>query len=370
MINGGDFFLSAFSLMYVNFGRHNFTVMINRRKFIQSSAELSAGLLLAKKIFSGPSVTDAKGNPIVISTWAPNVKANEAAWEVLGAGGRALDAVVKGVQVPEADPKDTSVGYGGYPDRDGRVTLDSCVMDEFGNCGAVMAIEYIMHPVLVARLVMEKTPHVQLVGDGALQFALSQGFKKENLLTPVSEKAWKDWLKTSKYDPNLTTEEIKKRIDENPGHKEQPYPWPSPVLNHDTIGMVALDANGNLGGACTTSGLAFKMHGRVGDSPIIGAGLFVDNEVGAASSTGMGEEVVKICGSHVVVEAMRHGMSPEAACKEAVKRVVKNGKDKFDVAFLAVNKKGEHGGFSTKKGFTYCVTTKEGTKVITSKSWF
>jgi N4-(beta-N-acetylglucosaminyl)-L-asparaginase len=345
--------------------------MINRRKFIESSAQLSAAVVLTKKIFPVAEIEDVKGNPIVISTWAPNVKANQAAWEVLGKAGRALDAVVTGVQVPEADPNDTSVGYGGYPDRDGRVTLDSCVMDESGNCGAVMAIEYVVHPVLVARLVMEKTPHVQLVGDGAFQFALSQGFKKENLLTPGSEKAWKEWLKTSNYDPNRTTDDIKRKInDESPGHQEEPYPWPSAALNHDTIGMVALDANGNLGGACTTSGLAFKMHGRVGDSPIIGAGLFVDNEIGAASSTGMGEEVVKICGSHVVVEAMRHGMSPEAACKEAVRRVVKNSKDKYDVAFLAINKKGEHGGFSVKKGFTYCVTTKDGTKVITSKSWF
>jgi N4-(beta-N-acetylglucosaminyl)-L-asparaginase len=363
--------LSAVSLIYVNFGGYNITVMLNRRKFLQSSAELSAGLLLAKKIFYPSSIAEVKGKPIVVSTWAPNVKANAAAWEILGKGGRALDAVVKGVQVPEADPKDNSVGYGGYPDRDGRVTLDSCVMDEFGNCGAVMAIEHIMHPVLVARLVMEKTPHVQLAGDGALQFALEQGFKKENLLTPESEKAWRQWLKTSKYDPNFIPEEIKKKSgDDNPGHKEEPYPWPSAVLNHDTIGMIAMDVNGNLGGACTTSGMAFKMHGRVGDSPVIGAGLFVDNEVGAASSTGVGESVVKIVGSHVIVEAMRHGMSPEAACKEAVKRVVKLSKNAYDVAFLAINKRGEHGGFSVKKGFTYCVTTKEGTKVIQPKSWY
>ena len=349
--------------------------MINRRKFISSSAQLSASLLVTKDIFSRSIFPNGRrtihaGSPIVISTWAPNVKANNAAWEILGPGGRALDAVVKGVQVPEADPNDNSVGYGGYPDRDGHVTLDSCVMDEFGNCGAVMAIEYIMHPVLVARLVMEKTPHVQLVGEGAFQFALSQGFKKQNLLTPESEKAWKNWLKTSKYDPNRTTEELKKKSNIKNSEEENPLPWPSPVLNHDTIGMVALDAKGNLGGACTTSGLAFKMRGRVGDSPIIGAGLFIDNEIGAASSTGMGEEVVKTCGSHTVVEWMRQGNSPEDACKEAVRRVIKNSGDKYDVAFLAINKNGEHGGFSVKKGFTYCVTTKEGTKVINSKSWF
>jgi N4-(beta-N-acetylglucosaminyl)-L-asparaginase len=355
--------------MYVNFGRYNFTVMLNRRKFIESSAQLSAALVLARKFFPVAEMEPAKANPIVISTWAPNVKANAAAWEILGKGGRALDAVVKGVQVPEADPEDNSVGYGGLPDRDGKVTLDSCVMDEFGNCGAVMAIENIMHPVLVARLVMEKTPHVQLVGEGALQFALEQGFKEENLLTPGSERAWKEWLKSSKYDPARSIDEIRKRSN-GPAQEEEAYPWPAAILNHDTIGMVAVDAKGNLSGACTTSGMAFKMHGRVGDSPIIGAGLFVDNEIGAASSTGVGEEVVKICGSHTIIEAMRHGMKPEAACKEAIRRIVKHSKDKFDVAFLAINKRGEHGGFSVKKGFTYCVTTKAGTRVINSKSWF
>ena len=319
--------------------------MLNRRKFIKASAFTSFASLLPG-IVNADDFTGVKGKPIVISTWGENVKANAAAWEILGKNGRAFDAVVKGVQVPEADPKDQSVGYGGLPDRDGRVTLDSCVMDEFGNCGAVMALEHIMHPVLVARLVMEKTPHVQLVGEGALRFALDQGFKKENLLTPESEQAWKNWLKTSSYNPQI---------------------------NHDTIGMVALDEKGNLGGACTTSGLAFKMHGRVGDSPIIGAGLFVDNEVGAASATGVGEEVVKVCGAHTIIESMRRGLSPEAACKEAVRRIVKNngGKNKdIQVGFLAINNKGQHGGFAVKKGFSYCVTTKEGTKVINSKSWF
>lgn len=343
--------------------------MINRRKFIRASAFTGFASLVGSKLSAAGEPVSLKGQPIVISTWKPNVKANKAAWEILGAGGRALDAVVKGVQVPEADPEDMSVGYGGLPDRDGKVTLDSCVMDEFGQCGAVMALENIMHPVLVARLVMEKTPHVQLVGPGALQFALSQGFKEENLLTEQSEKAWREWLKKSNYDPMETLHEMDKLIQK----QQVPYPWPVPDLNHDTIGMVAMDTNGNLGGACTTSGMAYKMRGRVGDSPIIGAGLFVDNEIGAASSTGVGEEVVKVCGSHVVVEAMRHGMSPAAACKEAVRRVVKNNpknaKD-VQVAFLAINKKGEHGGFSVAPGFNYCVTTKTGTVVIDTKSWF
>lgn len=346
--------------------------MINRRKFIETSAFGTAGILAGKAGTEFYEQTGIKGNPIVISTWAPNVKANNAAWEILGTGGRALDAVVKGVQIPEADPTDNSVGYGGLPDRDGKVTLDSCVMDEKGNCGSVMALEHIKHPVLVARLVMEKTPHVQLVGEGALQFALEQGFEKENLLTEQSEKAWKEWLKKSSYDPMRTIKELEEKI-EKEKKKKNDYPWPVALLNHDTIGMVAMDTNGNLGGACTTSGMAFKMHGRVGDSPIIGAGLFVDNEVGAASATGVGEEVVKICGAHTVIEAMRRGLSPELACKEAVRRIVKNkgsqAKD-VQVGFLAINNKGQHGAFAVQKGFNYCVTTKDGTRVIDAKCWY
>ena len=346
--------------------------MINRRKFIQASAFTGLATTLGKSAFAAHTTAGVKGKPIVISTWAPNVKANAAAWEILGAGGRAFDAVVKGVQVPEADPGDNSVGYGGLPDRDGKVTLDSCVMDEFGNCGSVMALEHIMHAVLVARLVMEKTPHVQLVGEGALQFALEQGFKKQNLLTESSEKAWKDWLKTSNYDPMRSVKELEKKIEKEKSDKNE-YPWPVAALNHDTIGMVAMDTHGNLGGACTTSGMAFKLHGRVGDSPIIGAGLFVDNEVGAASATGVGEEVVRICGSHTVIESMRRGLSPELACREAIRRIIKGRGEKaksLQVGFLAINNKGQHGGFAIVKGFNYCVTTKEGTKVFDAKSWY
>lgn len=343
--------------------------MTHRRKFLQSSILSSAALLIGKKAYL--QTPDIKlratiDQPLIITTWAQNTKANAAAWKILGAGGRALDAVVTGVQVPEADPSDMSVGYGGLPDRDGKVTCDSCVMDEFDNCGAVMCLEHIMHAVLVARLVMEKTPHVQLAGDGALQFALEQGFKKTNMLTPQSEKAWKEWLKDGTYDPAATDNLLKKagkHTDMSPGQK----------FNHDTIGMVALDTRGNLGGACTTSGMAYKMHGRVGDSPIIGAGLFVDNEIGAATSSGVGEEVVRIVGSHLVVELMRQNLTPEAACKKAIERIVTKRKDKakgLQVGFIAVNRKGEFGGYALQRGFTYCVTTKEGTKVYEAKNWF
>lgn len=302
----------------------------SRRKFIQTSAML-ASVTSASKLFGQENKVT---KPIVISTWNFGVGANAEAWKILSRNGRALDAVEAGVQVPEGDPKETSVGLGGLPDRDGRVTLDACIMDEFSNCGAVACLEHIVHPISVARKVMEKTLHVLLVGDGALQFALANGFKKESLLTPESEKAWKEWLKKAEYKPIANIE------------------------NHDTIGMIALDAQQNFSGACTTSGMAYKIHGRVGDSPIIGAGLFVDNEIGAATSTGVGEEVIRICGSHLVVELMRQGNSPQQACELAVKRIVKNQPKKskeIQVGFLALNKSGEMGAYALQKGFTYAV---------------
>lgn len=335
--------------------------MISRRKFLTASALSIPALHLRSFAGFGTPVT----KPIVVCTWSPNVKANAEAWKILGKGGKALDAVEAGVKIPEADPDDLSVGYGGLPDRDGKVTLDACIMDEHANIGAVMALEKIMHAISVARMVMEKTPHVQLAGDGALQFALQNGFTEMNLLTPKSEKIWKEWLKSSKYDP-MTTPNINKNAS-----LSAEYPWPVALLNHDTIGMIALDNNNDLSGACTTSGMAFKMHGRVGDSPIIGAGLYVDNEIGAATSTGVGEEVVRICGSHTVVELMRQGNSPEEACKKAVERMIRIRGQKakeLQVGFIAINKKGEHGGYAIQKGFTYCVQSSDGgSKVFDAK---
>jgi N4-(beta-N-acetylglucosaminyl)-L-asparaginase len=344
--------------------------MFNRRNFIKSTA-LSASLVALNK--SGmanvlPSTpVAAAGKPIVISTWDFGIAANHAAWDVLNAGGRALDAVEKGVQVPESDPNNQSVGYGGLPDRDGKVTLDACIMDENGNIGSVAALEHIMHPISVARMVMEKTPHVMMVGDGALQFALENGFKKENLLTPSSEKAWKEWLKTAKYSPVMNIEN--KLYD-----KAAPTKLPGNQYNHDTIGMLALDASGNLSGACTTSGMAYKLHGRVGDSPIIGAGLFVDNEVGGATSTGVGEEVIRNVGSFLVVELMRQGYPPEEACKEAVMRIIKKKPDtakQIQVGFLALNKKGQYGAYAIQKGFSFAVcNTDNKDLLIPGKSYY
>lgn len=335
--------------------------MFNRRKFLQTTGLGSLALLLHSSL---AAKSNGKNTPLVLSTWAPNAKANAAAWTVLSTGGRALDAVERGVQVPEADPADQSVGYGGLPDRDGKVTLDACIMDHEGNCGAVMCVEGIMHPVRLARLVMEKTPHVQLTGEGALAFARANGFRVENLLTPESEKIWRDWLKDGRYDPKQSTDILDKQSRQG---------LPGGQNNHDTIGMLAQDAAGNLSGACSTSGMAFKMHGRVGDSPIIGAGLFVDNEVGAATSSGVGEEVVRICGSHTVVELMRQGLSPEAACKKTVERIVKKrGKKARDlqVGFVALNNRGGFGGYALQKGFTYAVQSKAGAKVYEAKAFF
>ncbi|HMO32213.1 MAG TPA: N(4)-(beta-N-acetylglucosaminyl)-L-asparaginase [Lacibacter sp.] len=339
--------------------------MLNRRDFLHLSG--LATLLPALGFRKAPL---SAGGPLVISTWAPNVKANRAAWTILEKGGRALDAVEAGVMIPEADPTDNSVGYGGLPDRDGRVTLDACVMDEQGNTGAVMCLEHILHPVQVARLVMEQTPHVQLVGEGALRFALSKGFRKQNLLTPASERAWKEWLRQANYDPNRSVRELEQKIKSE--QKQSPH-GPHLPLNHDTIGMLALDSGGRLSGACSTSGMAFKMKGRVGDSPIIGAGLFVDNEVGAATATGVGEELVKICGAHAVVENMRHGASPEEACAEVIRRMVRkqgNRLREMQVGLIAVNKEGVYGGYALQRNFSFAVKTMEREEAVETKSYF
>ena len=284
----------------------------------------------------------AKG-PVVISTWNHGLMANDEAWKVLEKKGNALDAAEKGVMIVENDPENQTVGIGGFPDRDGIVTLDACVMSKDG-CGAVAFLQDIKNPVAVARKVMEETPHVMIVGEGAKQFALAQGFKPENLLTEKTAKDYKEWLKTSEYKPVINIE------------------------NHDTIGLLAMDHNGDISGACTTSGAAWKMHGRVGDSPIIGAGLFVDNEIGGACATGLGETVIRSAGSAMVVELMRHGYEPAEACKEVVKRIVKNEKDiaNIQVGFLALRKDGTYGAYSIHKGFTYAVKTPELSKLIDS----
>lgn len=317
--------------------------MADRRKFLKST--IFSGLAVSTASLSSISCSTPKApkKPIVISTWNHGMEANAAAWEVLAAQGKAVDAVEKGVMVTENDPNNATVGIGGFPDRDGNVTLDACIMDENDNAGSVAFLQNFKNPIAVARKVMDDTPHVMLVGEGAKRFALDKGFKEENLLTESSEKAWKKWLENQDYQPEINIE------------------------NHDTIGMVALDEYGNLSGACTTSGAAWKMHGRVGDSPIIGAGLFVDNEIGAATATGLGEFVIKICGSHMIVELMRQGFSPQEACEQAVNRIVKKYPDNYknlQVGFLALNKQGDYGAYSIHKGFNFAVKSNDQDELI------
>lgn len=265
-----------------------------------------------------------------ISTWK-TTEANYKAGSLLDNGTDALNAAVIGVAVEEENPKNTTVGYGGAPDRSGNVTLDACVMNHLGDCGSVVAVENIMNVARLAKDVMEKTPHVMLAGKGAEEFAISEGYKKIDLLTETSKKDWEKWLENEEYKPIINIE------------------------NHDTIGMLCLDKNNNMSGACTTSGLAYKMKGRIGDSPIIGSGLFIDNKIGGAVATGLGEEVVKTVGSYLVVELMRQGKSPQEACETAVKRIVSSNsqENKFQVAYIAMNKSGEVGSFSIEPGFSY-----------------
>jgi N4-(beta-N-acetylglucosaminyl)-L-asparaginase len=339
--------------------------MLNRRKFLHLSA-LTAPLLAAKKSLANGLESTTK--PIVISTWNSGMPVNAAAWKILAANGRSLDAVEAGALYIENEIN-CCVGLGGYPDRDGIVTLDSCIMDENANCGAVAGLERIKHPVSLARKIMELTPHVLLVGAGAQQFALENGFTLESTeLSEEAKKAYAEWLKKNEYKPVIN-------IENGPAGKKEHGPFApnffdDGTANHDTMGLVAMDIKGNLSGTVTTSGMAFKVHGRVGDSPVIGAGLFVDNEVGAATSSGVGEEVIRICGTHLVVELMRQGYSPEMACKKAVERIVKRDKTKaktLQVGFLALNKKGQYGAYSIQKGFEFCVRSNNENQIHPSK---
>lgn len=331
--------------------------MLNRRKFLEKLSAAGAVTLLPGVIKAVPVPVRISGDetaiPAVISTWNHGIPANEKAMQVMQDGGSVVDAVEQAVMIPEADPNNRSVGLGGTPDRDGFVTLDASIMGPDGNAGSVCFLEDIVHPISVARLVMEKTPHVMLAGEGALQFALENGFEKQNLLTPETEKAWKEWLKKSDYHPEVNWEN-------------------NPNEFHDTIGLLAINKNGEMAGACTTSGLGYKMHGRVGDSPIIGAGLYVDNEVGGATATGMGELVMKTVGSFLVVELMRQGRSPQQACEEAMERIVhKVPENKIrQVGFIAMNKNGETGAFCLQPGFNYALYQKDKNKLIDSKSYY
>lgn len=326
--------------------------MNSRRHFLRLGAAGGAATALSPTLAAcapGASLAPpTTGTPVVISTWNHGLAANAAAWETLSAGGYALDAVEQGVRVTEADPAVSSVGLGGWPDREGRVTLDACVMTETSDCGSVAFVQNILHPVTVARMVMERTPHVMIVGEGAQQFAIEQGVPTQSLLTPAAEREWRQWLADN---PEDTRAEIN-------------------VENHDTIGMLALDADGRVCGACTTSGAAWKRHGRVGDSPLIGAGLYVDGDVGGATATGWGEAVIRACGCHLVVELMRQGNDPQEACRLAVERVIAKNPDyrEIQVGFLALDVQGNWGSYCIQPGFNYAVHDAEGPRLLDAAS--
>jgi len=337
---------------------------IKRREFLRitSAAGLAGGVLGTETVLNA-----AASVPVVISS-ANGMKATAKAMEILKGGGKPLDAVIAGVNIVEDDPQDTSVGYGGLPNEDGEVELDASVMDGLTcRCGAVGALKFIKNPSRVARLVMERTDHIFLVGEGALRFALRMGFKKEDLLTEESRKRWLEWKSKLSATDNWLSEE------------SEGTAFGEVIKHYGTINCLAVDAGGNIAGTTTTSGLSWKIPGRVGDSPIIGAGLYIDNEVGAAGSTGRGEANIKVCGGHSVVELMRQGRSPEQACVETLERVVKTTKEKrllgsdgrpsFNISFYAVNKKGAYGGAALYPS-RFCVNTGEASTLVDSAYLF
>jgi N4-(beta-N-acetylglucosaminyl)-L-asparaginase len=329
--------------------------MQHRRSFLKKTLAALGAIPIFNSLqsFGAAPIMASKPNGLIISTWYAGINANKAAWTIINKKGKAIDAVEAGVKVTELE-KNCCVGLNGRPDKDGFVTLDASIMDDKNRCGAVAMLQHIKHPISVARAVMEKSPHVLLAAEGALQFAMQHGFKKEKRgLEKESEKQYRKWLKKSKYKPIINIE----------GGK----------ANHDTIGMLAQDKFNNISGSCTTSGMAYKLHGRVGDSPIIGAGLFVDNQIGACTSSGVGEEVIRIAGAHLVVEFMRNGDHPALACKKAIERIVEkspNNLKEMQVGFIAVNKNSQYGAYALQKGFQYAVKTDSFERLLDSEYYY
>lgn len=276
--------------------------------------------------------------PCAIATWNFGKTAVQVSGEALSNGSSALDAVERGINVIELDPNESSVGYGGLPNEQGIVELDAAIMDGTRlNAGSVAALQGIKTPISVARKVMEKTKHLMLVGNGATEFATKVGFQPENLLTEKSKAAWEAWKRENQRNPYWSHE------------------------SHDTIGLVALDISGNIAAGCSTSGIAYKLPGRVGDSPIIGSGLYADSEVGGAAATGLGEEIAKFCSSFLVVEFMRNGYDPQSACELVIKRILERRPQAKEVGIglIALDKQGRFGAASIRPGFPYAVWSAE-----------
>ncbi len=322
---------------------------LSRRRFVASTALAVAGAtaLPAGRGAERAPRTKAGERPLIVSTWDFGRAANDAALQVLLAGGTILDAVEQGIWVTES-AGNPSVGLSGGPNAAGVVQLDACIMSGPGHrAGSVAALEGIRHPISAARRVMEKTPHVMLVGEGARMFALEEGLES---VDPHSEERYEAWRQ--------------KRA-----ATKRPAPLPAANRkNHDTIALLVLAADGNLAGGCSTSGLSGKLPGRVGDSPIIGSGLYVDNDVGAAGATGLGENIMRYCGSFLVVEFMRRGLPPDEACRETIRRIARQDPKGFDLSinFVALDKHGRSGAAGTGAGFPFAVTTRTRSLVLPS----
>jgi len=273
--------------------------------------------------------------PVALSTWSHGLPANQAALRLLATNGTsAMDALEAGCRVVELDCPDMTVGLGSRPDRDGFVTLDASIMSDDGRAGCVAFVRGVAHPISLARMVMERTPHVLLVGSGAEQFARESGVEvATSRLTPKAEAEWRAWLVERKYQPTINIE------------------------NHDTISMLVLDGEGRMAAGSTTSGLAYKMHGRVGDSPIVGAGIFVDAPIGGAICTGLGETVLRTLGAHLAVEAMRAGATPQEACEKAIARIIEKNPhpENYQVGMLALDYSGRVGAYAVQRGFNYAL---------------
>lgn len=342
---------------------------MHRRRFLQATAGASAtAAVLSSRTALEASESMNLGKPVFIATWPFGKASCEAAVKIVDNGGSMLDAIEKGIWVTESDVSNASVGIGGIPNADGQVELDACIMSGPNhNAGSVAGLRDFEHPISVARDVMEKTPHVMLVGDNAAKFAVKHGHRKKNLLTEQQKANWEAWK--AKQEQQADEQAANRRDGNSLGNVEA-----RPIIDeqhHDTIAMLGLDAEGNLYGGCSTSGWGYKIPGRVGDSPIIGSGLYVDNQVGAAGATGLGENVMRYCGSFLVVEFMRQGDDPTTACQKAIERIAMLDPlslGEISVNFIAISKSGEVGAAGTNDGFKYAVASPNESKILDAKA--